>query len=96
MLDNKVVNEVTRNFLKSFDRVKTEQKQKLNHISSSCTKAVDIDLREDLPLIHSEGIAFDVTNIISQAIVENIQNKPWAIGDYVCLDETEELKELKK
>lgn len=95
MLDNKVVNEVTRNFLKSFNRVKTEQKQKLNHINSSCNKAVDIDLRDDLPLIHSEGIAFDVTNIISQAIVENIQNKPWSLGDYVCSDETEELKELK-
>ncbi|XP_055325560.1 protein phosphatase 1 regulatory subunit 42-like [Sitodiplosis mosellana] len=77
MLDNKEVNEVTRAFLKSFDRIKTEQKQKLTNTNSSCNKAVDIDIREDLPLIHSEGIAFDVTNIISQAIVENIQNKPW-------------------
>lgn len=80
ILDGKIVSDVTRTFLKSFDRVKAEQKQKLtNTTNSNNAKIVDIDLREDLPIVHSEGITFDVTNIISQAIVENIQNKPWTI-----------------
>lgn len=72
MLDNKEINEVTRTFLKNFDRVKSELKQKVTNSNSSCIKGVDIDLREDPPLAHPEGIVFDVTTIISQAIIENV------------------------
>ncbi|XP_031633407.1 protein phosphatase 1 regulatory subunit 42-like [Contarinia nasturtii] len=78
ILDSRMVNDVTRSFLKSFDKVKTEHKQKLANTNNNA-KIVDIDLREDLPSIHSEGRTFDVTNIISQAIVENMQNEPWAL-----------------
>lgn len=75
MLDNKEVNQVTRKFLRNFDRVKSELKQKLTNNNSGGIKGVDIDLREDLPLVHSEGIVFDVTTIISQAIIENVPSE---------------------
>lgn len=81
-LDNKTINDVTRSFLKNFDRVKAEQKQKLTNITNAndaVNNTVDIDLRDDLPLVRSDVITFDVTNIISQAIVENVHCKPWAM-----------------
>lgn len=78
ILDSKAINDVTRTFLRNFNRVKSEQKQKLPSISSGANNTVDIDLREDLPFIRSDGVAFDISNIISQAIVENVQCKPWA------------------
>lgn len=81
-LDNKTINDVTRSFLKNFDRMKAEQKQKLTNITNAndaVNNTVDIDLRDDLPLVRSDVITFDVTNIISQAIVENVHCKPWAM-----------------
>lgn len=62
--------------------MKAEQKQKLTNITNAndaVNNTVDIDLRDDLPLVRSDVITFDVTNIISQAIVENVHCKPWAM-----------------
>lgn len=82
-MDNKLINEVTRSFLKNFDRIKAEQKLKLANVTNanSVNNTVDIDLRDDIQLIGSDTITFDVTNIISQAIVENVQCKPWNVFD---------------
>lgn len=77
MLDNKVINEVTRSFLKSFHRVKSEQKQKQPNISSNDHNNIDIDLREELPSTPLDGAVFDVSKIICQAIVENVESKPF-------------------
>lgn len=79
MLDNKIVNEITRTFLRRFDRVKSEQKQKplKAHDEVDITiNTVDIYLSEELPSINSNRITFDVANIISQAIIENVDCKP--------------------
>lgn len=79
MLDSKIVNEVTRTFLRRFDRVKSEQKQKppkANDEVDIAINTVDIYLREELPSINSNRITFDVENIISQAIIENVDCKP--------------------
>lgn len=78
-LDGKAINDVTRTFLKSFDRVKTEQKQKLPVVTNEVgivINTVDIDLREESPSMNSNAITFDVSQIISQAIIENVQCKP--------------------
>lgn len=77
MLDNKVINEVTRTFLKNLDRIKSEQKQKSFNVSNNDSNNLEIDLREELPLVRSDEIVFDVSNIISEAIDENMENKPW-------------------
>lgn len=77
MLDNKTINEVTRSFLKSFHRVKAEQKQKQPNILGHENNNIDIDLREDLPSTPLDGAVFDVSKIICQAIVENVENKSW-------------------
>lgn len=96
LLDNKQINDVTRLFLKNFDKVKSEQKQKKSAIdvpsdaSGATNKTVDIDLRDNNNqlTVRSDSIAFDVTNIISQAIVENVQSKPWIMfGEYTFLTE---------
>lgn len=99
LLDNKQINGVTRLFLKNFDKVKSEQKlqkqQKLytNNVayepSGATNNTVDIDLRDnDQTTERSDPIGIDVTNIISQAIVENVQCKPWIMfGEYTFLTE---------
>lgn len=98
ILDNKQINDVTRIFLKNFDKVKSDQKQKTSiadvpstaDLNGVTNKTVDIDLRDNNePTARSDSIAFDVTNIISQAIVENVQGKPWIMfGDqYAFLTE---------
>lgn len=89
-LDNKQINDVTRLFLKNFDKIKSEQKQKrsVTDVDGPCVdesittnNTVDIDLRDNnQSIVRSDPIALDVTNIISQAIVENGQcRQPWLI-----------------
>lgn len=56
ILDNKIINEVTRTFLKSFDRIKTEQKQKQSKVNDEVDiliNAVGIDLQEELLYSHN-------------------------------------------
>lgn len=69
-LDNKKINDVTRSFLQNFDKIKTEQKMKSTNVSN---ENHEIDLRDDIEMIGSDAITFDVSKIISQAIVENVQ-----------------------
>lgn len=86
LLDNKQINDVTRLFLKNFDKVKSEQKQKKSTADASAcvdgngaaNNTVDIDLRNDnnQSAVRSDPIAIDVNSIISQAIVENVQCQP--------------------
>lgn len=78
MLDNKAINEVTRSFLKNFHRVKAEQKQKHSNVANNDNNNIDIDLREELPSTPSGGAVFDVSKIICQAIVENVERNSWA------------------
>lgn len=99
LLDNKPINDVTRLFLKNFDKIKSEQRQKKSAIDVTCdangvtNQIMDIDLRDNnqsmtATTVRSDSIVFDVTNIISQAIVENVQNKPWIMfGEYTFLTE---------
>lgn len=89
MLDNKAINEVTRTFLKSLDRIKSEQKQKSINLSNNDIKNIEIDLRKDLPLLRSDGTVFDVSNIISEAIDEN-NEKPWIIFQDSLVEEADE------
>lgn len=56
ILDNTIINEVTRTFLKSFDRIKTEQKQKQSKANDELDiliNAVGIDLQEELLYSHN-------------------------------------------
>lgn len=74
-MDNKAIEDVTRLFLKKFDKVKSEQKQKIANTQNACDANNTVDI--DLSPVRSDGLVFDVTSIISQAIVENVQCKPW-------------------
>lgn len=86
LLDNKQINDVTRLFLKNFDKVKSEQKQKKSTAdvgpcvdgNGATNNTVDIDLRNDngQSAAHPDPMAIDVGRIISQAIVENVQGQP--------------------
>lgn len=63
VLDDKIINEVTRCFLKNFDRVKAEQKLKFVNVTNanSVSNTVDIDLRDDIQLDQlSDTITSDV------------------------------------
>lgn len=95
LLDNKQINGVTRLFLKNFEKVKSQQ-QKVIINSVPCdpngtanNTIMDIDLRDnDESVKRSDSIGIDVNNIISQAIVENVQCKPWIMfGDCTFLTE---------
>lgn len=82
MLDGKIVNEVTKTFLTRFDRIKSEQKPKPPKVSDEADiimNTVDIYLHEELPSMNSNRLTFDVKNIISQAIIENVDCKPCVI-----------------
>lgn len=89
MLDNKRINDVTRLFLKKFDKVKSEQKQQKSIANSQydpngvANNTMDIDLRDkDQTVVRSDAIAIDVTNIISQTF-EKMSN----VNEYTFLRE---------
>lgn len=74
MLDEKYIEEIPRKFLENFEKAKSGgKKPRSNMGTNEQNRVVDIDLRDESISDRFDGYPIDLTNVITDAVLETIQ-----------------------